>query len=202
MQRAGLTKLKQVINLGTRCVFVDIFPYPKRDDDINVESPLVEYSSSSSWCANSRDSFVSLTTRLYWPLHQVSLQDNVCTELMVYIFAGRLMLVCPYVVVHRRTLLMSLSLLSSAVPRMSWIAVFYQQYRKSQQDIEYKHRIKKLIIYFFFFFFFFFFFNQIPPRESSIGLAVSVRQWPERSGFNLWSSHTKDSKNGTWCLLA
>ena len=30
----------------------------------------------------------------------------------------------------------------------------------------------------------------------------SVRQWPGRSGFNPWSSHTKDSKNGTWCLLA
>ena len=35
-----------------------------------------------------------------------------------------------------------------------------------------------------------------------IGLAVSVRQWPGRPGFNPRSSHTKDSKNGTWCLLA
>ena len=28
------------------------------------------------------------------------------------------------------------------------------------------------------------------------------RQWPGRLGFNPRSSHTKDSKNGTWCLLA
>ena len=30
----------------------------------------------------------------------------------------------------------------------------------------------------------------------------SVRQWPGRPGFNPWSSHTKDSKNRTWCFLA
>ena len=29
-----------------------------------------------------------------------------------------------------------------------------------------------------------------------------VRQWPVRPGFNPWSSHIKDSKNGTWCLLS
>ena len=34
-------------------------------------------------------------------------------------------------------------------------------------------------------------------RQSDIGLAVSVRQWPGRPGFNPRSSHTKDSKNGT-----
>ena len=30
----------------------------------------------------------------------------------------------------------------------------------------------------------------------------SVHQWPGRPGFNPRSSHTKDSKNGTWCHLA
>ena len=30
----------------------------------------------------------------------------------------------------------------------------------------------------------------------------SVRQWFGRLGFNPWSSHTKDSKNGTSCRLA
>ena len=30
----------------------------------------------------------------------------------------------------------------------------------------------------------------------------SVRQWPGRPGFNPRSSHIKDLKNGTWCLLA
>ena len=36
-----------------------------------------------------------------------------------------------------------------------------------------------------------------------IGLAVRVfAKWPGRPGFNPRSSHTKDSKNGTWCLLA
>ena len=30
----------------------------------------------------------------------------------------------------------------------------------------------------------------------------SVRQWPGRPGFNHRSSHTKDSKNGTGCILA
>ena len=34
------------------------------------------------------------------------------------------------------------------------------------------------------------------------GKGMSVRQWPWRPGFNPRSSHTKDSKNGTWCLLA
>ena len=29
-----------------------------------------------------------------------------------------------------------------------------------------------------------------------------VHQWPGRPGFDPRSSHTKDSKNGTWCLLA
>ena len=29
-----------------------------------------------------------------------------------------------------------------------------------------------------------------------------VRQWPGKPRFNSWSSHTKGSKNGTWCLLA
>ena len=36
-------------------------------------------------------------------------------------------------------------------------------------------------------------FEQINPTH---------HQWPWRPGFNPWSSHTKDSKNGTWCLLA
>ena len=30
----------------------------------------------------------------------------------------------------------------------------------------------------------------------------SVHQWFGREGFNPRSSHTKDSKSGTWCLLA
>ena len=30
-----------------------------------------------------------------------------------------------------------------------------------------------------------------------IGLVGSVYQWPGRPGFNPWSSHTQDSKNGT-----
>ena len=30
----------------------------------------------------------------------------------------------------------------------------------------------------------------------------SVCQWTGRLGFNSRSSHTKDSKNGTWCHLA
>ena len=33
-------------------------------------------------------------------------------------------------------------------------------------------------------------------------LDIYVRQLPGRPGFNPRSSHTKDSKNGTWCLLA
>ena len=32
-------------------------------------------------------------------------------------------------------------------------------------------------------------------------ICLSVRQWPGRPGFNPRSSHTKDSKNGTWCPL-
>ena len=31
---------------------------------------------------------------------------------------------------------------------------------------------------------------------------LSVCQWFGRPGFNPRSSHTKDSKNDTWCLLA
>ena len=30
----------------------------------------------------------------------------------------------------------------------------------------------------------------------------SVRQYPVRLGFNPWSTHSKYSKSGTWCLLA
>ena len=30
----------------------------------------------------------------------------------------------------------------------------------------------------------------------------SVRQWSGRQGFDPRSSHTKDSKNGTYCCLA
>ena len=33
-------------------------------------------------------------------------------------------------------------------------------------------------------------------------LWLSVRQWSGRQGFNPRSHHTKDFKNGTWCLLA
>ena len=33
--------------------------------------------------------------------------------------------------------------------------------------------------------------------QPNIGIIVSVRQWPGRSGFNPRSSHTKGSKNGT-----
>ena len=33
-------------------------------------------------------------------------------------------------------------------------------------------------------------------------MMVSVHQWVRRPGFNPRSSHTKDSKNGTLCLLA
>ena len=35
-----------------------------------------------------------------------------------------------------------------------------------------------------------------------IGIIVSVRQYPRRPGFSPRLSHTKDSKNDTWCLLA
>ena len=33
-------------------------------------------------------------------------------------------------------------------------------------------------------------------------LFLRVRQWSGRPGFNPKSSHTNDSKNGTWCFLA
>ena len=36
-------------------------------------------------------------------------------------------------------------------------------------------------------------------HHAGIGLAVSVRQWPRRPGFNPRSSHTKDSKK--WYLM-
>ena len=39
------------------------------------------------------------------------------------------------------------------------------------------------------------FFSICIPKEK-------VRQWSGRPGFSPRSSHTKDSKNGTWCLLA
>ena len=32
----------------------------------------------------------------------------------------------------------------------------------------------------------------MPPKKRK-----QVRQWAGRPGFNTWSSHTKDSKNGT-----
>ena len=34
-------------------------------------------------------------------------------------------------------------------------------------------------------------------KHKAIGVMNSVRQWSRRSGLNPWSSHTKDSKNGT-----
>ena len=39
-------------------------------------------------------------------------------------------------------------------------------------------------------------------KDHNFAFHESVRQWPGRPGFNPRSSHTKDSKNGTWCLLA
>ena len=49
--------------------------------------------------------------------------------------------------------------------------------------------------------------NAVNLRKKSIRLThwcngLSVLQWPGRLGFNPRSSHTKDFKNGTWCLLA
>ena len=38
--------------------------------------------------------------------------------------------------------------------------------------------------------------------NQAIGLMSSVHQWSMRQEFNLRSSHTKDSKNGTWGCLA
>ena len=43
------------------------------------------------------------------------------------------------------------------------------------------------------------FFNSYYTSRSR---GLSVRQWPGRPRFNLRSSHTKDSKNGTLYLLA
>ena len=37
---------------------------------------------------------------------------------------------------------------------------------------------------------------------SGVLLDGPVRQWPGRPGVNSRSNHTKDSKNGSWCLLA
>ena len=45
-------------------------------------------------------------------------------------------------------------------------------------------------------------FTKFGTHIPDIGMIVSVRQWPRRLGFNPRSSHTNDSKNGAWYLLA
>ena len=44
--------------------------------------------------------------------------------------------------------------------------------------------------------------GQIELFNHLLYLTLSVCQWPGRPGFNPRSSHSKDSKNGTWCYLA